>query len=1358
MPFDPSATRSGSVFSDNPNYAGAWLVYVNGVETPTIGFEVDYGVWQIPSFRIHLIPDILIQRIGQEDRVPVQIFYLDPWATDEPTFRLLVDGEIVGWSYSSATGQRSIAFSCLAHIHLFQQLYFFYMTTVDDIVGSHDPSVLASAVAVPGLLYPYSLFHQGLLSTKSQVLEVDTTTPDTRDVPEDAQPIKAPYELVTNVIKGIISENVPANRRAVPMVNFFARHTRKVRFHNRWVRLPMLEDPEALEDRKGVFPIFAAARNDQAMLAMQRQVASQMGSSGPVWNLFEQILKMVHMEIAMIPNPACVQVALADLAPGQPQEGKIIKLLPDKANEVTTRRGVDPAAIRQRAVRLTTEVANMIAGRQPIKIETLREAGFTQVPSISEVSISVIYNKLFQTANNAATVAGVEEESTVDPMKPIRLAQHFVKPPFTFGEVPVCNVLLPSQVDSWTYDESYITQPTRIYVNDAVMTRLLRAQGANRELMLHALTVGFPEEADALMHHKVASSAANPAGDVATGGAESGRNLLLWPEEFYKGPVTARAELPSWFQFMRQFANANPPEPQTPEQIEAAALAAMARTAGQLRTAANLAAAATDAADAAAVAASARATAANPPDPALTAAATAAAAAAVTAHTNATNAEEAARTAEAALATRRSRATPTQPAAPQPPSVTGMATPTRIPGSPLASAPLNIVQPPPTVFDVAAAAAAARRNSIQGRPQSRADWPFRWIPDAETERRALAQNVRAQQNFARWEGPPEPRNLRPSPGIERLASHIASRFPAARFELLRTGLTREQVKRVIAYGRGSSVARVGTSRGRDAHEAGVAADFMIPTVNHRPDLVIGNPVANYLIANAEIFGVQRVVWARTVWEAAGLGPRGRVTLAWDNRDLTGPEAERRDHANHIHVELNQEGANLLAPFFRNGAPLSPNVQSRLTTVRYALGRVASGSGPVALPGIVTPNPPNTPAGPAPTTGHTATTSQAGTAAQGDAFSDLFRLYAQQEYLKQRYDKRNGAANLRFNPYLLPGFPVMIFDKMTSRMHCVGSLQTIHHSGFASSGGSSMSTQIQVSYCRTIHEFINDVRNDANRFSGRVTSAPAEIIREIRVVIQDQDNADKFFSRLLYGATPERPRRSGGLPAVFKWDAVLGYARGAQIDPIRINGASVSEVEAAQQAIEDAARLSRTEGEEEPANPAEPPNRRVEHNLNPNEELSPNPGLIYSDAFDNRHLAMQLAARPVCTLEQYIRFWHGGKTLTALINSGDVEEPRLDFAYQKVDTLDIVGRSTNGQNISGTVTRATAIYFGRIFKLRPGPGREPGEAERGYTDPPAIAPAAQPSGVPADYPQTRADWDTVLVAYRNKIRNRVGPST
>jgi hypothetical protein len=530
MPFDPSAVRSGAVFSTNPTYQAAWICYINGVEVPIMGFDIQYGVWQVPSFTIHLIPDITLQRLGNEDRVPVQIFYLDYWMNPEaPEFRLLIDGEIIGWRYSSAMGQRTMSFSCLAHIHIFQQLYFFYMTNVDDIVAAQSPEVLASGFSTPGLLYPYSLFHQGLLTTSAQVSRsrgptgvrttvegVSTNTAEEAVAaydPAPAQMIKAPYELMYNVIKGVIAAapTVPNERRSIPMMNFFARHVRKTRLHNRFVRLPYLEDPAQIGSKKGVFPIFNAARNDEAIYAMQRQTASQVGNSGPVWNVLQQVYSSVLMEIAMIPNPAAVLVEL-NAAGQDPKDGKIIRIL--SAETPIEDSGGSLVRVPSRE--------ELIAAIRPEDIAELTPDD--RAALLAEIEAAPVSGR---------NVEAVDVVQGVNSKTPIRLAQYFVKPQFLFGVPPHCNVIFPSMVDAWTYDEPYMTQPTRIYVNDSVMTRLLRAEGSNRHFMLHALTVGFPEEADALMQHKVGGDRNETFTEATASMLESGKNLLIWPEEYY---------------------------------------------------------------------------------------------------------------------------------------------------------------------------------------------------------------------------------------------------------------------------------------------------------------------------------------------------------------------------------------------------------------------------------------------------------------------------------------------------------------------------------------------------------------------------------------------------------------------------------------------------------------------------------------------------------------------------------------------------------------------------------------------------------------------------------------------------------
>lgn len=86
----------------------------------------------------------------------------------------------------------------------------------------------------------------------------------------------------------------------------------------------------------------------------------------------------------------------------------------------------------------------------------------------------------------------------------------------------------------------------------------------------------------------------------------------------------------------------------------------------------------------------------------------------------------------------------------------------------------------------------------------------------------------------------------------------------------------------------------GTLRKRDPHEDGRAGDAM--TSNN----AIGSNLASWLVQNAELLGVQLVVWRRARW-ASWRKRRGESSFA----AYTGPSP----HTDHVHYELNPEFAN-----------------------------------------------------------------------------------------------------------------------------------------------------------------------------------------------------------------------------------------------------------------------------------------------------------------------------------------------------------------------------------------------------------------------------------------------------------------
>ncbi len=91
------------------------------------------------------------------------------------------------------------------------------------------------------------------------------------------------------------------------------------------------------------------------------------------------------------------------------------------------------------------------------------------------------------------------------------------------------------------------------------------------------------------------------------------------------------------------------------------------------------------------------------------------------------------------------------------------------------------------------------------------------------------------------------------------------------------------------------------------HAVGRAIDLMVPMVGGQANNSLGDPVANWLVDNAQNIGIQRVIWDRAYWN----GNHGYGHLS----------SSSLPHTDHIHVELSIEGAAKLTQFFTSGAYL-----------------------------------------------------------------------------------------------------------------------------------------------------------------------------------------------------------------------------------------------------------------------------------------------------------------------------------------------------------------------------------------------------------------------------------------------------
>lgn len=297
-----------TTYTVNMPHQAAWVVYINGIEVPVSSLNVDFGIWNIPTAQIRLVPHILLQRIGHEDRLQIEIYYLDEFFDPtKPAMCLLGEFEVIGWTYQTTASGRFLQLDCRSNLKILEQLRFYYMSSLTDTAkGLSAPTATDGGIfSTTSVVYPLSLFRQGL-------------------VPDPNNPtgfISTPFGFVRNLLKALtdpidltsksdtVSEDgsLPRTASGVSGRNFFGRWIEMTDFRRRWAALPYFDD-EYAKKIEGCFPIIKAINATEVLDALAQQIGNSVGDSGTAWDLLQKIYGTMFMEILAIPAPPAVQL------------------------------------------------------------------------------------------------------------------------------------------------------------------------------------------------------------------------------------------------------------------------------------------------------------------------------------------------------------------------------------------------------------------------------------------------------------------------------------------------------------------------------------------------------------------------------------------------------------------------------------------------------------------------------------------------------------------------------------------------------------------------------------------------------------------------------------------------------------------------------------------------------------------------------------------------------------------------------------------------------------------------------------------------------------------------------------------
>lgn len=476
-------------FSGNDAHNANYIVYMNGIEVPTKSVSQRYGVWQIPEMSIEMVADPVLTRLGAEDRIQVAVFDLDDVIPSNS--KETPQFRLFGEGEITGWGYTNTHHERSITFTAVNQFAIFTQLFVQFVTNVDDMLgyyTRPGKDVTVGANVTSELIFPYSLFTKGLVPPRDTHAPSTNASTQNPDQINRPFDFLYNVVRCLTSQ-VP--ERAVPAANFFSRWARLTNFINRFAGSPVFDEPNisAANPNTNIFPILKALQTTSAVDVITTNLIPQIQNSGSFYDMIQLVYQMVFMEVAMIPTMPLVTVDLAT---------SIVE---------------------------TTDFAQH-------RVVYGAEIGGVENPT-TQTSVPV------QKSVQLDKAVPAEQPN---PLKPKRIQNYFPKPQFLFGLPPTCNVFFPSQVKMLQYQENYATQPTRLYFNDEVLNRVMKQQNDGLgESMMNALSTAYPPEADAANKARVRN---NPK--------STGKNFLLFPEEFYKGPVMDRRPIPTWLYFLRQ--------------------------------------------------------------------------------------------------------------------------------------------------------------------------------------------------------------------------------------------------------------------------------------------------------------------------------------------------------------------------------------------------------------------------------------------------------------------------------------------------------------------------------------------------------------------------------------------------------------------------------------------------------------------------------------------------------------------------------------------------------------------------------------------------------------------------------------
>lgn len=465
---------------------GAFLVYIAGIHVPATAISVDFNIMGFPTATVSLPADNLLQKLGEEDRVPLVIFFLDKWyspsnpaAGIKPTWRLLFDGDITGWSYSRSPHSRVMNFTAVSSNAVLEAMSVIYLSGKGKEQVATDSHSKVESIAV-GHYAPTQVlefFKRGAYGT---------------------QDIKRPMDFIRNLLVGMKIGGPPK-----------AGDYKKI-------------DAKDLElQDKNSSEVTAKDYED-----LRQKYAKDAPASAEFFVKFNHKAKIDKRWIASKIEDVAIRGTKAQNT--KPTETHPVDL-PQPAG------ATEPAKVSDEAFTAIMKRMTFDGIRTNFSQQKSMQDSFWGL--IQTFYHQVMYNVIQIPTAQYVKVEGKDVEAMDVPLDNQskdgleRLGNCMSVPNLAFALSPACNVFTPAMVTDFSFSEDYQKQNTRVLV-DSTFSEVYNVGEFKYRF-------GFPADQNTLFEK---SNVVKRSPD----------NILIYPEEYFKGPVVSRPQAPPYYLTLEQ--------------------------------------------------------------------------------------------------------------------------------------------------------------------------------------------------------------------------------------------------------------------------------------------------------------------------------------------------------------------------------------------------------------------------------------------------------------------------------------------------------------------------------------------------------------------------------------------------------------------------------------------------------------------------------------------------------------------------------------------------------------------------------------------------------------------------------------